>query len=61
MWYFLDKSGLDTQKSTVKTVFAAVDLNKSTESEVNERRKSLAFWLNGRTFQRSEASSVYET
>ena len=44
VWCFLDKSGLDTQKSTVKTVFAAVDLNKSTESEVNERRKSLAFW-----------------
>lgn len=43
MWCFLDKSGLDIQKSTVKTVFAAVDLNKSTESEVNERRKSLAF------------------
>lgn len=25
-------------------VFAAVDLNKSPESEVNERRKPLAFW-----------------
>ena len=51
----------DVEVNSENVVFAAVDLNKNTEAEVNERRKPLAFWKNGRMFQRSETSSVYET
>ena len=51
----------DVEVNSENVVFAAADLNKNAEAEVNERRKPLAFWQNGRMFQRSETSSVYET